>query len=150
MMDSVGIRDRDTRKGAVSSVQNETICGQPHPTVPSTPPPDPLKLPAGPKMRTAALASSVISSMPSRRFRAAALWPSPKLGVRIRIFLIVAIPAASLPRAYVNQVTGRLNVIHICGPGMAQSPFSVKTPIPFENTTEHENPLCSLPVIFDT
>ena len=33
---------------------------------------------------------------------------------------------------------------------MAQSPFSVKTPIPFENTTEHENPLCSLPVIFDT
>jgi hypothetical protein len=53
MMDSVGIRDRDTRKGAVSPVQNETICGQPHPTVPSTPPPDPLKLPAGPKMRTA-------------------------------------------------------------------------------------------------
>jgi hypothetical protein len=54
MMDSVGIRDRDTRKGAVSPVQNETICGQPHPTVPSTPPPAPLKLPAGPKMRTAA------------------------------------------------------------------------------------------------
>src|ERR1035437_217952 len=54
MMDSVGIRDRDTRKGAVSSVQNKTICGQPHPTVPSTPPPGPLKLPAGPKMRTAA------------------------------------------------------------------------------------------------
>src|ERR1035437_5072535 len=55
MMDSVGIRDRDTRKGAVSPVQNETICGQPHPTVPSTPPHGPLKLPAGPKMRTAAL-----------------------------------------------------------------------------------------------
>src|ERR1035437_3759855 len=53
MMDSVGIRDRDTRKGAVSPVQNETICGQPHPTVPSTPPHGPLKLPAGPKMRTA-------------------------------------------------------------------------------------------------
>src|ERR1022692_3105200 len=55
MMDSVGIRDRDTRKGAVSPVQNETICGRPHPTVPSTPPPGPLKLPAGPKMRTAEL-----------------------------------------------------------------------------------------------
>src|ERR1019366_10043447 len=55
MMDSVGIRDRDTRKGAVSPVQNETICGQPHPTVPSTPPHGPLKLPAGPKMRTAGI-----------------------------------------------------------------------------------------------
>ena len=54
MMDSVGIRDRDTRKGAVSSVQNKTICGHPHPTVPSTLPPNPLKLPAEPKMRTAA------------------------------------------------------------------------------------------------
>jgi hypothetical protein len=53
MMDSVDIRDRDTRKGAVSPVQNETICGWPHPTVPSTPPPGPLKLLAGPKMRTA-------------------------------------------------------------------------------------------------
>src|ERR1039457_5348647 len=53
MMDSVDIRDRDTRKGAVSPVQNETICGWPHPTIPSTPPPGPLKLLAGPKMRTA-------------------------------------------------------------------------------------------------
>ena len=80
---------------------------------------------------TSTLASSVISSMPSRRLRAAALWPSPKLAVRIRIFLIVTIPAASLPRAYVNQVTRMLNVIHICGPGMARSPFSVEAPIPF-------------------
>src|ERR1035438_4167341 len=60
MMDSVGIRDRDTRKGAVSPVQNETICGRPHPTVPSTPPPGPLKLPAGPKMRTAGTTPAVL------------------------------------------------------------------------------------------
>src|ERR1035438_6284855 len=60
MMDSVGIRDRDTRKGAVSPVQNETICGWPHPTVPSTPPPGPLKLLAEPKMRTAAVARAGI------------------------------------------------------------------------------------------
>src|ERR1022692_3849162 len=53
MMGSVGIRDRNTRKGAVSPVQNETICGRPHPNVPSTPPPCSLKLPDGPKMRIA-------------------------------------------------------------------------------------------------
>src|ERR1035441_4245187 len=67
MMGSVGIRDRNTRKGTVSPVQNETICGRPHPNVPSTPPPCSLKLPDGPKMRIAAYQQLAVCLAPLRQ-----------------------------------------------------------------------------------
>src|ERR1035438_1413552 len=104
MMDSVGIRDRDTRKGAVSPVQNETICGWPHPTVPSTPPPGPLKLLAEPKMRTAVRPSSTHLADNARRSNDAGAPLTKQIHLRRRGQLLefLAVPLLARDLAHVT------------------------------------------------
>src|ERR1035437_2162170 len=101
IMGSVGIRDRDTRKGAVSPVQNETICGRPHPNLPSTLPPGPLKLPARPKMRTAGAPKSSPKRIATKKARESL---PPGLSFSARLLKIHALTLLCYVFAFPNEL----------------------------------------------